>query len=184
MTSRSRTKSKNGETTLCMSTLKFTTLSNVELTLSISVLILTTLDNVETMLLFSTSSFTTLINVKTTLWIWPVAKRWKEQKCIFWKKRRKKLSTPTSKFRLLFQNLVGLLPALREIWRRIFAKPQKFLWRKCCITRTIFKRSPLVKILSKFKHVMIDAVLILRLLCLFGYIITSHEAITVLFRLR
>ena len=57
----------NVETTLCMSSLKFTTLNNVESTFSISILILTTLDNVETMLLFSTSSFTTLINVETML---------------------------------------------------------------------------------------------------------------------
>ena len=69
----------NVETTLYMSSLKFTTLNNVKSTLSFSALILITLDNVETMLLFSTSSFTTLINVKTT-WIWPF---WKEQKNIF-----------------------------------------------------------------------------------------------------
>ena len=47
------------ETTLCMYTLKFTTLNNVKLTLSVSKLILTTLDNAETMLLVWTSSFTT-----------------------------------------------------------------------------------------------------------------------------
>ena len=58
----------NVETTLYMSSLKFSTLNNVKSTLSFSALILITLDNVETMLLFSTSSFTTLINVKTT-WI-------------------------------------------------------------------------------------------------------------------
>ena len=56
----------NVETTLCMSTLKFTTLNNVTSKLSVSALILTTLEKVETMLLFSTSSFITLINVKTT----------------------------------------------------------------------------------------------------------------------
>ena len=54
----------NVETTLCMSTLKFTTLNNFKAT--ISTLVLTTLDNIETMLLFSTSSFITLINFKTT----------------------------------------------------------------------------------------------------------------------
>ena len=73
----------NVETTLCMSTLKFITLSNVKLTLSISTLILTTLDNVETMLSCSTLSFVTLINFETTLWIWPFSKSWKEQKNIF-----------------------------------------------------------------------------------------------------
>ena len=72
----------NVETTLCMYTLKFTTLNNVTLTLSISTLILTTLDNAETMLLFWTSSFTTLINVETTFCIWPFSKSWKEQKNI------------------------------------------------------------------------------------------------------
>ena len=73
----------NVETTLCIHTLKFTTLNNVTLTLSISTLILTTLDNAETMLLFWTSSFTTLINVETTFCIWPFSKSWKEQKNIF-----------------------------------------------------------------------------------------------------
>ena len=73
----------NVETTLCMSTLKFTSLYNVKSTLSISMLILTTSGNVKTMLLFSTSSFITLINVETTLWIWPFSKGWKEQKNIF-----------------------------------------------------------------------------------------------------
>ena len=73
----------NVETTLCMSTLKFTTLNNVKSTLPILMLILTTSGNVKTMLLFSTSSFITLINVETTLWIWPFSKGWKEQKNIF-----------------------------------------------------------------------------------------------------
>ena len=120
----------NVETKLYLSTLKLSTLSNVESTLSISTLILTTLDNVETMLLFSTSSFTTLINVKTTLWIWPVAKRWKEQKCIFWKKRRKKLNTPTSKFRLLFQNLVDFTPRFRRNMEKNICKAAKVLMTK------------------------------------------------------
>ena len=73
----------NVETTLCMSTLKFTTLNNVKSTLPISMLILTTSGNVKTMLLFSTSSFITLINVETTLCIWPFSKGWKQQKNIF-----------------------------------------------------------------------------------------------------
>ena len=73
----------NIETTLKISTLRFTTLNNVESTFCVSTLILTTLENVATMLLFSTASFTTLINVETTLWIWPYSKSRKEQKNIF-----------------------------------------------------------------------------------------------------
>ena len=69
------------ETTLCMSTLKFTTLNNVQSTLSISALILTRLDNVKTMMLFSTSSFITLINFEATLRKW-FSKSWKERKNI------------------------------------------------------------------------------------------------------
>ena len=65
----------NVETTLCTSTLKFTTLGNVETTLCISTLNWTTLDNVETTLSFSTSIFTTLGNVETTLRIWPFEKK-------------------------------------------------------------------------------------------------------------
>ena len=65
----------NVETTLCTSTLKFTTLNNVETTLCFSTLNWTTLDNVETTLSFSTSIFTTLGNVETTLRIWPFQKK-------------------------------------------------------------------------------------------------------------
>ena len=68
----------NVETTLCISTLKFTTSNNVESTLCISTLTWTTLDNVETTLSFSTSSFTTLVKVETTLWKWPLLKRTKK----------------------------------------------------------------------------------------------------------
>ena len=50
----------NIETTLCISTLKFTTSNNVESTLRILTLTWTTLDN-----------------VKTTLWKWPLLKRTK-----------------------------------------------------------------------------------------------------------
>ena len=60
----------NVETTLCISTLKFTTSNNVQSTLCISTLTWTTLDNVEATLSFSTSSFTKLVNVETTLWKW------------------------------------------------------------------------------------------------------------------
>ena len=66
----------NAETTLCMSTLIFTTFNKVKSTFSISTLISTTLNNVERMLLFSKSSV-------TKLWIWPFSKSWKEQKNIF-----------------------------------------------------------------------------------------------------
>ena len=69
----------NVETTLCTSTLKFTTLNNVEITLCVSTLSWTTLDNVETTLSFSKSIFTTSDNVETTLRIWPFKKK-KENK--------------------------------------------------------------------------------------------------------
>ena len=74
------------ETTLCTSTLKFTTFNNVETTLYISTLNWTTLDNVETRLSSSTSIFTTLDNVETTLRIWPFRKKnkhWFKNKIIF-----------------------------------------------------------------------------------------------------
>ena len=48
---------------------------NVETTLCMTTLNWTTLDNVETMLSFSKSIFTTLGNVETTLWIWPFEKK-------------------------------------------------------------------------------------------------------------
>ena len=63
------------ETTLCISTLEFTTSNNVESMLCISTLIWTTLDNIETTLSFSTLIWTTLVNVETTLWKWPFLKR-------------------------------------------------------------------------------------------------------------
>ena len=56
----------NVETTLCTSTLKFTTLNKVETTLRFSTLNWTTLDNVKITLSFSTWIFTTLGNVETT----------------------------------------------------------------------------------------------------------------------
>ena len=65
----------NVETTLCTSTLKFTTLNSMESMLSISKLIWTTLENFETTFSFSTQIFTTLGNVETTLWIWPFEKK-------------------------------------------------------------------------------------------------------------
>ena len=68
----------NLETTLCTSTLEFTTLNSVESMLYIAMLIWTTLDNVETTLSFSTSIYTTLSHVETTLWIWPLEK-WKNK---------------------------------------------------------------------------------------------------------
>ena len=69
----------NVETTLCISTLEFTTSNNVESMLySTSTLIYTTLDNVETTLSFSTLIWTTLVNVETTLWKWPFLKRTKQ----------------------------------------------------------------------------------------------------------
>ena len=53
------------------------TFNNVETTLCISTLNWTTLGNVETTLSFSTSIFTTLGNVETTLRIWPFEKKFK-----------------------------------------------------------------------------------------------------------
>ena len=77
----------NVETTLCTSTLKFTTFNNVETTLYVSTLNWTTLDNFETMLSFSTWIFTALGNVETALQIWPFGKKlsldWKT-KWYFW----------------------------------------------------------------------------------------------------
>ena len=76
----------NVETTLCTSTLKFTTFNNVETTLYILTLNWTTLDNVGTTLSFSTSIFTTLGNVETALRIWPFGKKikpWFKNKILF-----------------------------------------------------------------------------------------------------
>ena len=64
----------NVETTLCTSTLEFTTLNNVVSILSILTLIWTTLDNVKTTMSFLTSISATLGNVETTLSIWPFLK--------------------------------------------------------------------------------------------------------------
>ena len=66
------------ETTLCISTMEFTTSNNVESMLCISTLIWTTLENVETTLSSSTLIWTALVNVETTLWKWPFLK-WTKQ---------------------------------------------------------------------------------------------------------
>ena len=82
----------NVETTLCASTLKFTSLKNVDSMLSVSMLIWTTLDNAETTFSFSTSIFTTLRNVDTTLWIWKFEKNINLEantKQYFWALKRK-----------------------------------------------------------------------------------------------
>ena len=107
----------NAETTLCISTLEFTTSNNVESTLRISTLMWTTLDNVEATLSFSTSSFTTLVNVETMLWKWPFPKRTKKNhfKLIHW----------IQSFNCYFIILFALLPILRGIYWRILAQPQK-----------------------------------------------------------
>ena len=78
------------ESKMCLSKSKFLTLNNVDSTLPMSTVILARLGNVKTMLLFSTLSFTTLINIETTLWLWPFAKNWKEQKDIFELKEKRK----------------------------------------------------------------------------------------------
>ena len=91
------------ETTLCMYTLKFTTLNNVKLTLSVSKLILTTLDNAETMLLVWTSS---LQRRKNALFM-----------IIFIKLKRAKLYFRASKKRWLI-----LLTTLAFDWDRLKRK--------------------------------------------------------------
>ena len=128
----------NVETTLCTSTLKFTTLNNVETTLCFSTLNWTTLDNVETTLSFSTSIFTTLGNVETTLRIWP------------FEKKKASIQKQNNIFELQgicwTQNLLQFFPILRGICKRIFAEPQKFLKHRIYwITKSIFKLSHFVK---------------------------------------
>ena len=120
----------NVETTLCISTLEFTTSNNVESKLCISTLIWTTLENVETTLSFSTSSFTTLVNVETTLWKWPFLKRTKK----IVSNRIHGIQSLNYYFIIFFI----LLPALRGICRRVLANPRKFLkdHEKYCIART------------------------------------------------
>ena len=51
----------------------------------------------------------------------------------------------------------------------------KVLLTKMLHYKNYIETVSLSKILGKFKHVMIDTVLIERLLCPFVYIITSHE---------
>ena len=82
----------NGETTLCILTLKCTTSNNVDSTLCISTLISTTLGNVKPTLSFSTSIFTTFVNVETKLWKRPFPKRATTKKSYY------NLNTLNSKF--------------------------------------------------------------------------------------
>ena len=100
-------------------------------TLSISTLILTTLDN-----------------VVTALQIRPFAKNWKEQKYVWaFEEKQWNWICWTLSLDCYFKIFLTLLPTLREIQRRIFAKPRKILmisW-KCCITRTVFKPFHYVK---------------------------------------
>ena len=86
----------NVETTLCISTLEFTTSNKVESTLCISTLIWTTPDNVEITFSFSTLSFTMLVNVKTTLWKWPFLKRTTKKRLFQTEYTEFKLLTTTS----------------------------------------------------------------------------------------
>ena len=44
------------------------------------------------------------------------------------KKRKLKLNTLTPSLGYYFKILLNLFPISREIWRKIFAKPQKLLW--------------------------------------------------------
>ena len=98
------------ETTLYMSTLKFTTLNNFKSMLSISTLILAMSDNVKTTLRFSTLSSTAWTSLETTLWMWAFAKGRKiklELRAVkyFWalNKNHLELNTLNLKFWLLFQ---------------------------------------------------------------------------------
>ena len=121
----------NVETTLCISTLEFTTSNNVESMLySTSKLIYTTLDNVETTLSFSTLIWTTLVNVETTLWKWPFLKRTKQ----IISNRIHGIRS----FNYYFIIFFTLLPMLSWICRRVFARPRKFFkyFERYCIART------------------------------------------------
>ena len=108
----------NGETTLCILTLKCATSNNVESTLCISTLISTTLGNVKPTLSFSTSIFTTFVNVETKLW----------------KRFFSKIQNFNDYLIILF-TLVAMLKGIS--WRRL-AKLQKFFkdHEKYCIART------------------------------------------------
>ena len=128
----------NVETTLCTSTLKFTTFNNVETIFCISMLNWTTLDNVETTLSFSTSIFTTLGNVETTLRIWP------------FEKKKASIQKQNNIFELQgicwTQNLLQFFPILSGICKIIFAEPQKFLKHPIYwIKKSIFKPCHFVK---------------------------------------
>ena len=103
---------------------------NVGTTLCISTLIWTTLGNVETMLPFSTSSFTTLVNVETTLWKWPFIKTTKQ----IISNKMHGIQT----FNYYFVILFTLLPMLRGICWRVLARPRKFFKdrERYCIART------------------------------------------------
>ena len=102
----------NVVTTLCTSTLKFTTLNNVESTVS-------------TMLSFSASIFTTLGNVETTLWIWSFEKKTtliQKQNNIF-KLQVKTIYSVYAGLKIFFI----LFLILTGICKKIFAEMQKFL---------------------------------------------------------
>ena len=135
----------NVETTLCMSTLKFSTLNNVESTLFISTLILN-------VVIFNVEIYNI---VSTLIKIWSFAKydhlqkAKKSQNIFFWalKKKQKKLNTLNSKFRLPFENLVDCIPHFkRNMERNISEVAKVFITaRKCSITGTIFKPFHFIK---------------------------------------
>ena len=105
----------NVETTLCISTLEFTTLNNVESTLCVSTLTWTTLNNVEKTLSFQRR----------------VSQRWStsKQRCEIdpFRKEQKKLFQIeyNQSFNCYFIVVFTLLPILWGICWRILAKPQK-----------------------------------------------------------
>ena len=107
------------------STLKFTTLNIVESTLSISTLILTTLDNVKTTMFFQRRVSQHWSKLKQ-LYEYDHVQKVENSKKVFLRLKKKKdmkLSTLNPKFSAVWLFLLALL-ILREIWRRIFAKPQ------------------------------------------------------------
>ena len=128
----------NVETTLCTSELKFITLNNIETTLCILKLNWTTLDNVVTTLSFQRQ----------------FSQRWAnpKQHCKYdnWKKKLSLDSQRKSYFwasrNILDSKSSSFFSILREICKKIFVEPQKFLkhliyW----ITKSIFKPSHFIK---------------------------------------
>ena len=78
-----------------------------------------------------------------------ICKRLKRAQKYFWASKNEKWSWIPWSLSLdhYLQILLALFPILKEIWRRVFAKPQKVLWHcenAVLHTRTIFKSSHFV----------------------------------------